>query len=222
MNLNFLTGKNIITAYELKNSYIKMKCPDYLKSEFPFSYIVGTITNAYYDKYTGDIAIAIKTNYMDITFTYTINIPQDKTILQYFKEQGIQIGEWQKFVWFNFFEPTDEFLEFCKSIGYENPLFNNYTDIGWDDRIIKYIEENADFVSSKFPDRKGLRGKPTYKYRIGFHGVATVLTADTSVPWCIKYDNVDNPIVVYPVINTDKHNFADITYIHKDEVNSIE
>lgn len=60
MNLDFLTGENIITAYELKNSYIKMKCPDYLRSEFPFSYVVGTITNAQYNKSTGDIAIAIK------------------------------------------------------------------------------------------------------------------------------------------------------------------
>ena len=89
MNLDFLTGENIYTAYELKGSYIKMKCPDYLKSEFPFSYVVGTITNACYNKSTGDIAIAIKTNYSDITFTYTVNIPQDKTILQYFKEQDI-------------------------------------------------------------------------------------------------------------------------------------
>lgn len=96
----------------------------------------------------------------------------------------------EKFVYFTRgFEPTNDFKQFCESLGYIdifskhlNNLTENQIEIFvFDKRIVEYIESHKDFQN------KAMKGNISYKYKIGYAGLAYIVSVDTSKLWQISY-----------------------------------
>lgn len=90
------------------------------------------------------------------------------------------------------FEPTDELIEFCKSIGYENPGFNTF-DLMFDKRIVDFCEQRL----SKLWGEEVYKGRKTHMRKIGFAGAGHIRDIDTTRKWRLKYNNVNAPIIDY-------------------------
>ena len=117
----------------------------------------------------------------------------------------------QKVIIFSHFKPTEEFDNFVKSLGYENPDYEYLNDMWFDETLIKYIEDNCNWHYYKHNDIPCIKGKDYYEFKIGFAGVASVIEVDTTKPWIIQKDN-DCPYAVYPRLETDKFNHVRIAY----------
>lgn len=96
----------------------------------------------------------------------------------------------EKFVYFTkSFEPTNDFKQFCESLGYIDIFskkLNNITDTQietfvFDKRIVEYIESHKDFQD------KAMKGNISNKYKIGYAGLAYIVSVDTSKLWQVSY-----------------------------------
>ena len=107
----------------------------------------------------------------------------------------------------SWFEPQKEWIDFCKSIGYENLDFQKNYDLMFDSRVIEFCKQRL----SRLWDEKVYKGKGSIKFRIGFAGAGYIRDIDVTKKWRLKYNNVDAPIVDYIDINVNKYGYVSIT-----------
>ena len=96
------------------------------------------------------------------------------------------------------FQPDEDFKNFIESCHYTDiDLFSSMlqiSTINFDERIINYVKENANFSPIFHKDAIVLKGKPTHLHL----GTAVLLKVDTNKTWSIKYDNRDDhPFIQY-------------------------
>ena len=104
----------------------------------------------------------------------------------------------------NFFEAPDEFITYIKSLGYDSYDYRKNFKLMFDERVIDFVEKRT----TNIMNRKVYKGKESYKYKIGFAGLAVVKEVDTSKKWIIDYDNLDIPCIQYVDIKTNEYGFT--------------
>lgn len=105
----------------------------------------------------------------------------------------------EEFVYFTkSFEPTDEFKTFCDNLGY-NTIFsrklNNFVDLEvekfvFDNRIVNFVKNHINYQD------KAMKGNISNRYKIGYAGIAYIISVDTSKKWIIAY-NSSTPNIKY-------------------------
>lgn len=101
------------------------------------------------------------------------------------------------------FEAPDELVDFCKSIGYNNPDFNDF-NLMFDSRVVEFCEQRL----SSLWDEKVYKGRDNYKFKIGFAGAGYIREIDTTRQWRLAYNNVDAPIVKYVHVYTNDYGYT--------------
>lgn len=101
----------------------------------------------------------------------------------------------------NWFEPDDEFEQFCKSLGYQTDRISTNFDLMFDPQIVKFCKSRR----SKLWGEKVYRGKESYKFKCGFAGAGYFRDIDTTKPWVIKYNHVDAPIIEYVSVDVNEY-----------------
>ena len=101
------------------------------------------------------------------------------------------------------FEAPDELIEFCKSIGYDNPDFHTF-DLMFDSRIVDFCEQRL----SNLWDEKVYKGRETYKRKIGFAGAGYIRDIDITKKWRLAHNNVDAPIIDYVDIYVNDYGYT--------------
>lgn len=108
------------------------------------------------------------------------------------------------------FQPTDEFLEFLKSIGIDWNTSLPVDDIMFNEQIIEYIEEHK-----SWENRVSIIGKKSLREKAGYRGTISVLDVeDASKPWTVIYTN-GMPTVRYPVTIMGKNNYCQVMFSRK-------
>ena len=108
------------------------------------------------------------------------------------------------------YAPTDEFLEFLKSIGIEWDKALPVDDIMFNEQIIKYIEEHK-----SWENRTAMMGRKSLREKAGYLGTISVLNVeDASKPWTVIYTN-GTPTVRYPVTIMGKNNYCQVMFSRK-------
>ena len=98
----------------------------------------------------------------------------------------------EEFVYFTkSFEPANEFKTFCDSLGY-NTIFsrklNNFVDSEvekfiFDNRIVNFVKNHSNYKE------KSMKGNISNRYKIGYAGIAYIISVDTSKKWIIAYNS---------------------------------
>lgn len=118
----------------------------------------------------------------------------------------------KKMVIFSMWNPTDEFLNFIKSLGYEN--YKDF-DCMFDERVVKFVEEHYDYcIERNGVEYKRYKGREDHNFRVGYCGAAHVVEVDTSKTWRISessYPTIGFPIIEYIDVNINKYNNVSIT-----------
>ena len=103
------------------------------------------------------------------------------------------------------FQPTDELIEFCESIGYNKWQINSRDfDLMFDIRVVEFCEKRL----SSLWNEKVYKGKESFKFRCGFAGAGYIRDIDTTKKWIIKSNHVDAPIIEYIDVYTNQYGFT--------------
>lgn len=109
-----------------------------------------------------------------------------------------------------FFQAPDELNEFCKSIGYENPNYQDF-DLMFDQRIIEFCKKNLKPLWGE----KVYIGRGSLDFRIGFAGAGYIREININRLWNIKYNQTDAPIINYIEVSTNKYGFTTFLNYHQ-------
>lgn len=104
----------------------------------------------------------------------------------------------------DWFEAPDELIEFCNSIGYDNPNFSSNFDLIFDSRIVDFCEQRL----TELWDENVYIGKTSSRYKIGFAGVGYIREIDTTKKWRLKYNNMDVPTIDYVDIYVNEYGYT--------------
>ena len=79
--------------------------------------------------------------------------------------------------------------------------------MNFDPEIVQYIKDHADWHAYG-EVRYAMKGAPTYEFKIGFAGTATVIEVDIDRKWMIRYSHCDTPYPVYIEEKTNEYNYT--------------
>lgn len=105
------------------------------------------------------------------------------------------------------FQPSDELVEFCNSIGYRDIVnYSNNFDLMFDSRVVEFCEQRL----TPLWDEQVYRGKENRKFRCGFAGSGYIRDIDTTRKWRLKYNKVNAPIIDYVdvYVNTNDYGYT--------------
>lgn len=108
----------------------------------------------------------------------------------------------------DWFQPTDEFKEFCHSLGYTDENYNKNFNLMFDERVIKFCEERL----TELWDEKVYRGRESTSFRVGFCGSGYIREIDVDKKWVIERSNVDAPIITYVEPEVNRYGFFSLKY----------
>ena len=102
-------------------------------------------------------------------------------------------------VWSACFVPSEDFLEYIESLGYNIHDFIRFGVVGemnFDPEIVQYVKDHADW--NAWGDVEyAMKGTPSSEFKIGFLGAAYILEIDTDKTWQIRLNDRDVPYVKY-------------------------
>ena len=107
----------------------------------------------------------------------------------------------------SFFKAPEEFEEFYRQRGYTGIEMYLYGKMNFDPEIVQYVKDHADWHA--YGETKyAMKGAPSYDFKIGFAGTATVIEVDIDRKWMIRYSHCDTPYPVYVEEKTNEYNYT--------------